>query len=547
MSYIDGNGDHICPANSDGIGNIQELAKQYIAGQSLNGRRSSSQQGLPVLMGGANISAIRPKAWVGAGSIYTLSAIDTGNINAKVGSGTLNIRGGAAIATKAVQIFPNDPLQVPTTDQEQYFFNKGEVPGFGTTFDVPEMGDCLYISATGMDAFVTEAPCSISQDFERTVRFCPDTLTPGARVYVWAKGHTDDSSCEAAISYDDTNIYRTIGGTDIVVGATSSLSTTVENRLSLVNKGSADWFIINKTVVRDGLSTGRGAFTTTRKETLGGILASDSDGAATVSNALGHYRQFDRYGEERLYNKYIIADQQKSSYANYTTSIFFGMVGDSIANGFNADTGLRINGHFFKLEAYFKSLGYDVLFANFGLSGTTYQQCAYAERPYPATYNDTVSTNINPDLNTAKVMCKDYRVDYLMSNSGTNEYVNQSVDAGTFNWLRQMQAMRDINATCVTYGVPSLQNTCGINANDVPNAYLKTLYDDVRNNIIMSGNMLINWSAVFRNPATGLSYSDFLSDNAHPSSLGYTLMTQMCIPYLFGLIHSTRFTYPETA
>jgi len=546
MSYIDGNGDHICPANSNGIGNIQELSKQYEVGQDLNGRRSSSQQGIPKLLGGANVSSIRPKAWVGANSIYTLSAIDTGSIGAKVGSGSLTVRGGSVIADKQVQIFPNDPPQVPTTDMEQYMFNKGNTPAFGTNFDLPMMGNSVYVSSIGDDLQVTEAPASISSDFERSIRFCPDTIAPASRVFVFAKGHTNESSCEVAISYDATNIYRTIGGTDVIVGATSLLSTTIENRLCIINKSGADWFIINNTIVRDGLTNNRGAFTTTRLETLGGILGSDSDGVATIDNALGHYRQFDRYGSDRLLNKYIIAEQQTASYANYTTSILIGGIGDSVGNGFGGTGYDRINGHYFQLETYFKSLGYDVLFANGALGGTHYVQCAFTEIPKPASYASTVTLNTN-NFNTAIMMCKKYRVDMLLSNSGTNEYTNQSEDEGTFNWLEQIQAMQDINATCSRYGVPSLQNTCGINSASTTNPYLKTLYKDVRDNIIMAGSNLIDWSNAFLNPDTGVAYPDMLLDDAHPSTLGYTIMRDMHIPYMFGLIHSTRFTYPETA
>ena len=542
------------PAASQPKGDFQTLHEGYAETERTSnyGVLDTSVLGVPTVMGGSGANTLFPKAWKGALSIHNLDAIDTVTISPKIGTQDITVRGAPAIDNlSAVQHFQDDAYAFAGTSIN-YLFNKGDVEaGGGETAINPKFGNSLDIDAVGKDGVLTgtESECVILEDWERSIRFVPDTITPSGEVFLISKGHTNAASCQYAISYDSTNVYRTIGGTKKTVATTGTVFTVGEpTYLALVNKGTEGkdsfYYSASDAIVEAwSLTTDlRGATTSTRAEMVGGVYGSDSGAAASITNALGHYRQFCRYGEERLVNQYQIPDQQTSAFVNFTTSILVYGPGDSIMNGSGGSANDRTKCWFFLLEAWALGLGYDVLFANHGVNGTTYGSHRPVTYPDMAFQSSTLDFNINATNITQGL--KEFGADIVVANSGTNEYANVSSPINPYNWVAQAMYMMQASGECARYGVKYIHNTSGTHT--LPNTdYERDVVKQVSEQLVMRCTNVIDWRHFLTNPSTQLGYAEFLADDVHLSIPGNVPVAEMNKPFLLAHLDSARLVHPE--
>ena len=211
------NGKHVSPVASQEKGNGEAIAQGYSTTTAWLERYDSSMPREQFILGGGSCPSVIPKAWIGAQELFNLSVDDGGSFKSKVSNNVATARGSATTGNSTVELITQDTKTVKG-------YNRGPVSPFGTGPDkLPKVGDALLIDAVGKDVIVENSigKTTLTTDWERSIRFTPTTVTPGARVFLISKGHTDASNCEFAISYDDTNVYRTIGGTDKIVGSTT--------------------------------------------------------------------------------------------------------------------------------------------------------------------------------------------------------------------------------------------------------------------------------------------------------------------------------------
>lgn len=546
------NGEHHSPCASQEWGNHELTLKRYPDPATELDNNTSSVVGLPNVLGGANINTLFPKAWDGAEGIYMLGNISGASLDPKIGSGAMTIDGSPSVDDlSTVEIFDDDPFAFAGDSSYNYLFNKGNVVNHGTTANNPKVGNTAQFNGSGKGGRVASNATTVAldKDWERIVKFKPTTITPGAEVFIIAKGYGSSANCQFAISYDDTSIYRTIGGTKVAVGATSTyFDVNKEVRLSIINMGAQttakDSFAINDTIVRDNLSTDRGSVTSVRQESIGGIPTTDDDVSALTSQALGNYRMYIQYNDEHVSNYLDVADQQIADYVNYTASILIGGSGDSIMNGSGEGASDRSTSFFFQIESWLKSLGYDVLFANQGISGTTYQAHRPSHLPYPASINEDPSVK---NINYANVtrMCKEFKVDILIGNSGTNEYANQNEPVLPYDWYSQLVAMAQISSECARYGVKYIHNTTGAHKN--PNTdYERDVSINVNNHLLQRSLNVINWRDYAVDTATGLATDQMYFDDVHPTLRLASIIARAHRPHLLALVESSKLAYPET-
>lgn len=549
---IAGEDKYQSPAKSQEQGNYTLTLRRYSDVETELDNNNSSVVGIPNVLGGANVSALYPKAWTGAEAIYNLDSIVTTTISPKVGSGDLTSRGTASIFNlTTVDVFQDDPYAFAATSVN-YLYNKGNVNGGGGTTAVnPVVGNSLYIDAVGADAIGDSVVASIAldKDWERSIRFTPTTIAPASEVFILSKGFGSSANCQYAISYDSTSIYRTIGGSKVAVGATATyLATNKETTLSIVNMGeqttAKDSFFIDGVVVRDNLSTDRGVVTSVRKEMIGGIFETDSDASASISNATGYYRQFAKYNEERVASYVEVADQQMASFVNYMNAIMVFGIGDSIMNGIGENSLDRSVCWLFKIESWLKGLGFDVLFANAGVNGTQYESLYPSHLAKPASLSETVVNN--PNFSNITRYCKEYRADLIIANSGTNEYANQNSPNLPYDWYNQLAFMAMISSECARYGVKLIHNTTG--AHTLPNTdYERDVGIGVNSQLLQRCQNVINWRDVSVDTATGLAISQLFNDDVHPKQRLADIIARMHRPYLRQFFETVKLAYPEVA
>lgn len=540
-------------AKSEEKGNSETLLQRYDATEDYFQHNNSSTIQTHAVLGGANISAIKPKEWRGAESIHNL---DTLNTTPKIGSGELAFSAGVTIENlTSVDVFQDDPKAFAADNSYNYLFNKGGISSSPTAAIVPVVGNSVKIDAVGHHIRVLDSgsACDLDENWVRSIRYTPKTITPGAEVFIWSKGYQDSTLCQVAISYDDTNIYRTIGGSKVVVASTSILAIDEQFVFTLYYMGQnidsqggaiikRDAFGINDTIVRQPSTDNIGVVTSALTEMIGGIRTLNVEDTPSEANAQGNYRQLLRYGRERITSKYVLDDLQIRNYVNYTTSIFVHGSGDSKMNGSGGSSDDRSLCWFFLLESRMKARGLDVLFANQGVSGSQFGSHAPNTLPLPAWQSGTLSYNINY-ANVTRA-CKEFGCDMLIAYSGTNEYINQAEPALPYNWAKQMEACKMASAECASYGVPYISNTAGLESSDTP-GYDKEVYEDVRRHMLMASSRVTDSYRDLIDPVALQAHYDFFEDNVHLSLPGNVLEADVHEPYVLGLLDSPKLFYPE--
>ena len=546
--YINVSGQHESPSRSQEKGALEFMSRGYAITENPNiNDRTSSILGVPFIQGGADISALDPKAWHGAESITLLSTIDTGNINSKIGSSVLSVKGASIIESLVQQIFTGDA----DDSDYNYAYNIGDLTVFGAgNYILPEVGDALKVSASGDGAIVlgSESSCALNKTWARSLWVSPSDLLAG---FFWGKGYGDASTCQAGIGSDGTNIYRVIGGIVKNVGLVSTyLSTSEHTLLTLINltdsQNSWDAFGINDSIVSAPATTSRGVFTSTLPETIGGIFTTNDDTSALTANANGHYRLLNRHGDDFWYVKETLGEWVNGMYVNYTSSILLTVDGDSIANGANGDSTDRNAGFAFRIKDIITALGYDVLVACTGTSGSAFEQKCPSDFPFPSDRQEEIT--YNSLSGNALRWCRDWRTDLLITNSGTNELPSITEDHQPNKWNQLTKALMMMSKCCSQYGVPFYHNTCGVTDRNTPGVMIfrRALAENIRDQISMRSPHSGDWSRYFTNLSTGDVHPQLMTDAAHPNKFGHRFIAGIFIPFIAGHVYSSRILYPET-
>jgi len=539
------NGKHVSPIDSQEKGNGEAIAQGYSTTTAWLERYDSSMPREQFILGGGQCPSVIPKAWIGAQDLFNLSVNNSGFFASKMGQNRAVIRGTASVANSQVEVCTEDTKSI-------YGYERGPINPFGVSASKqPKAENCLLINAIADDVTIENSTgkVSLTTDWERSIRFIPTTITPGARVYLISKGHTDASNCEFAISYDDTNIYRTIGGTDKIVGSTASiLSTTTETRLAIVYKGTAttpwDSFYINNASTHKETTDLIGVATSGLTECVGGLRSGNTEGAASIQNALGYYRQYLMYGEDRLLHIREIDNQQKAAYNNYNTSLIVFGIGDSIMNGYHEDSEDRDAAFFFQTENYLHSLGIDCIFSNQGTSGSAYPQITQQDTPYPAYYNKDVDFNIIAD--SVYRWIAEYGADIIVANSGTNDLSSSNIQDLPFPGSGIVASLQMIHECCARLNVPFIHNSCGMYRDSIAgNRGPSTLHKFVRNHIVSRSTNIIDWSWALTNPVTGYPDEEVIFDSIHPSAIGYKIISKLLNQKMLGYFKDMSLIAPN--
>jgi hypothetical protein len=543
------------PADSTAVSTFDLINRRYAEGQrtGVHVDRQTTAPGLPTVQGGSRPLSIDPFAWRGADSIHTLTTIATDTIAPKIGTGDITIRGAAVIANSSVEIFTDDAMGFGGSTNN-YIFNKGEVRTDGGQTPInPQVGDALHIDAVGKDGVVvgSEASCPLDNKWSRLISIVPEDLATGG--FFYSKGYTDYTNCQFGIYSDGTSVYRVIGGSRKAIDTVANiLSLTGEITFKVDYSGDGtpwDSVYVNGVNVWKETEDLIGAVTSTLPEMVGGIYATDSAAAASILNHDGRYRRLCRYGREHMLNRLILAQYAKAMYSNYTSSIFVWGLGDSIMNGFGGASSDRSKCFFFLMEQYFIDQGYDVLFANNGVSGSAYNQGMPSDVALPNYFSyDSVNEDDErfntSDANITNVM-ENFRPDIVIGNSGTNEYGNQFENEAPYDWSIQGHALQLISAKCTTYGVPFIPNSTGVHR--LPNTdFERDIGAYISEHLTQRCGNMVDWQKQLIDPSTGLAPVDFTYDDVHLSLLGNEVVETLYRPHITGFVHSTQVIYPET-
>jgi hypothetical protein len=544
------------PSDSTARGTYDLLFNRFANGErtGVHVDGQSTAPGMPFVQGGAKPTAVNPFAWRGADSIHSLTNIVTDAIAPKIGTGDLTIRGSAVIASSTVEIFTDDAMGFGGTTNN-YIFNKGEVrTDGGQTPSNPQVGDALHINAAGKDGVVvgSEASCPLDGRWSRLLSIVPEDLATGG--FFYSKGYTDYTTCQAGIYSDGTTVYRVLGGSRKAIDTVANiLSLTEEITFKLDYNGENtpwDSVYVNGVNVWKETEDSIGAVTSTLSEMVGGIYATDSAAAASILNHDGRYRRLCRYGAEHMINRLLLPELASAMYSNYTSSIFVWGAGDSIMNGFGGASADRSKCFFFLLEARLQSMGYDVLFANNGVSGSAYNQVVPSDVALPPYWQyDSVNEGDeifnSSDANMNNVM-QNFRPDVVLGNSGTNEYGNQFENNAPYDWATQAHALQLISAKCSSYGVPFIPNTTGVHR--LPNTdFERDIGAYISQHLIQRCGTIADWQKDIIDQSTGLAPVDFTYDDVHLSLLGNEWVETVYFPLMVGYVESTKIIYSETA
>jgi hypothetical protein len=532
-------------AKSQQLGNSMDAFKRYSDLVDRFGNNESSVIGYPNIGRGLD-GVLYAKAWIGADAIFPLGS----TFLSKVGIGQLTNR-GTTLANLSINIFPLSKYGAfDTGNSYNRVLNKGGVDS-GTPI-LPQIGECRYIDTVGQDllADVNAYSTDLNLRWERSIRFTPDSVNPVSEVFILSKGYGDHNTCQYAISYDSTSIYRTVGGSKVAVALTSEyFAINEEVLLTIKNFGDTgtDSFGINDILVRDNLMDGRGAFTTNLTECIGGIRENNLEASASISNALGHYRLFSQYNAERLINPNIALYQQISSYQNYSNSIMVWCIGDSNMNGFGgpASIGDRSKSFIFLVEKKIQDLGFDVIFLNIGVGGTTYDHLQPTDISKSSIDSINAEKNIVFNYSCTKGL-RNLQCDLVVSRSGSNDYNSNTESMLPYNYALQLHRMALINAECCKYDVPYICNTTGNNTNPSFNYKLISKEDAAIGLMVRSTGNCVDTHSGVRDPDTLLGYSWAFIDDVHYSLRGCEWVANQYFRPILKYISTSRIAHPET-